>query len=303
MNETKIPFNRLNDVYVKALLGDENKKNLTLDFINSTLERTGDRAFTDLQFINKEQEPPFEHGKVTILDILAEMNDGSKVDIEIQVARHDFLKERSLYYWARMYASELHQGDAYRFLKPTISIVLLGFNGAFKSPDYHHAYVIQDIKTHERLTEQLEMHFVELEKVRISDIKKVKRKDTWFLYFSPKCTEAERKELAMKNNAIKKAIDYEDLFHGNKNLWYAYEQNEKAIRDYNSLMDTSRREGEAVGERRGREKGRIEGAAEKSAKIALSLLRDKMPLAKIAQWTNLPEEEIRQIAKKHGLEI
>ncbi len=107
----------------------------------------------------------------------------------------------------------------------------------------------------------------------------------------------------MKNNAIKKAIDYEDLFHGNKNLWYAYEQNEKAIRDYNSLMDTSRREGEAVGERRGREKGRIEGAAEKSAKIALSLLRDKMPLAKIAQWTNLPEEEIRQIAKKHGLEI
>ncbi len=72
MNETKIPFNRLNDVYVKALLGDENKKNLTLDFINSTLERTGDRAFTDLQFINKEQEPPFEHGKVTILDILAE---------------------------------------------------------------------------------------------------------------------------------------------------------------------------------------------------------------------------------------
>ena len=30
----------------------------------------------------------------------------------------------------------------------------------------------------------------------------------------------------MKNNAIKKAIDYEDLFHGNKNLWYAYEQNE-----------------------------------------------------------------------------
>ena len=135
------------------------------------------------------------------------------------------------------------------------------------------------------------MHFVELEKVRISDIKKVKRKDTWFLYFSPKCTEAERKELAMKNNAIKKAIDYEDLFHGNKNLWYAYEQNEKAIRDYNSLMDTSRREGEAIGEQRG------------AVKIALSLLHDKMPISKIVQWTKLPEEEIRRIAKEHGLTI
>ena len=123
------------------------------------------------------------------------------------------------------------------------------------------------------------MHFVELEKVRISDIKKVKRKDTWFLYFSPKCTEAERKELAMKNNAIKKAIDYEDLFHGNKNLWYAYEQNEKAIRDYNSLMDTSRREGlekgrregEVIGEKRGRAEGRKEGRAEGAAEATASV--------------------------------
>ena len=59
----------------------------------------------------------------------------------------------------------------------------------------------------------------------------------------------------MKNNAIKKAIDYEDLFHGNKNLWYAYEQNEKAIKDYNSLMDTSRREGRAEGEAIGEIRG------------------------------------------------
>ncbi len=115
----------------------------------------------------------------------------------------------------------------------------------------------------------------------------------------------------MKNNAIKKAIDYEDLFHGNKDLWYAYEQNEKAIRDYNSLMDTSRREGlevgrkegEAIGERRGRKEGRAEGAAEATVNFALSLLEDKTPLAKIAQWTNLPEEKIRRIAKEHGLEI
>ncbi len=103
----------------------------------------------------------------------------------------------------------------------------------------------------------------------------------------------------MKNNAIKKAIDYEDLFHGNKNLWYAYEQNEKAIRDYNSLMDTSRREGEAIGERRGIAKG----AAEAKVEIILSLLEDKMPLIKIAQWTNLSEEEIRQIAKEHEIVV
>ncbi len=197
MNETKIPFNRLNDVYVKALLGDEHKKNLTLDFINTTLERTGGRA------------------------------------------------------------------------------------------DYHHIYAIQDIETQETLTEQLEMHFVELEKVRISDIKKVKQRDAWFLYFSPRCIEAERRTLAMKNSAIKKAIDYEELFHGDKDLWYAYEQNEKAIKDYNSLLDT----------------GRTEGERRATMDFAISLLKDKVPFAKITQWTKLSEAEIRQIAKENELEI
>ncbi len=107
----------------------------------------------------------------------------------------------------------------------------------------------------------------------------------------------------MKNNAIQKAMDYEDLFHGNKNLWYAYEQNEKAIKDYNSLMDTSRREGVEAGRKEGLEEGRKEGAAENAAKIALSLLRDKIPLSKIAQWTSLSEGEIHRIAKGHGMEI
>ncbi len=111
----------------------------------------------------------------------------------------------------------------------------------------------------------------------------------------------------MKNNAIKKAIDYEDLFHGNKNLWYAYEQNEKAIKDYNSLMDTSRREGraegEAIGEIRGRKEGRLEGVAEATVSFALSLLADKTPLSKISQWTKLSEQEIHQIAQENGIKI
>lgn len=107
----------------------------------------------------------------------------------------------------------------------------------------------------------------------------------------------------MKNNAIKKAIDYEDLFHGNKNLWYAYEQNEKAIRDYNSLMDTSRREGLETGRKEGEVIGEQRGRNEAKMEIILSLLEDKTPLAKISHWTKLSEQEIRQIAKDHGLEI
>ena len=41
-----IHLNRLNDVFFKSLLGSEERKALTLNFINSILERNEHNAFT-----------------------------------------------------------------------------------------------------------------------------------------------------------------------------------------------------------------------------------------------------------------
>ena len=41
-----IHLNRLNDVFFKALLGSEERKTLTLNFINAILNREGSNAFT-----------------------------------------------------------------------------------------------------------------------------------------------------------------------------------------------------------------------------------------------------------------
>ena len=41
-------LNRLNDVFFKSLLGSEERKALTLNFINSILDRHDDDAFVDL---------------------------------------------------------------------------------------------------------------------------------------------------------------------------------------------------------------------------------------------------------------
>lgn len=44
----------LNDVFFKALLCDDRHKELTLNFLNSILNRTGEQAFCDLEFLDKE---------------------------------------------------------------------------------------------------------------------------------------------------------------------------------------------------------------------------------------------------------
>ena len=50
-------FNRLNDLYFKRLLGDKNKKSLTLNFLNSILDRDANNYFTDITFLDKDNEP------------------------------------------------------------------------------------------------------------------------------------------------------------------------------------------------------------------------------------------------------
>ena len=51
-----------------------------------------------------------------------------------------------------------------------------------------------------------------LKKFKFSDIKKLKRANTWIAYFSSECTDEERKVIAMTNPAIKEALNYEMLF-------------------------------------------------------------------------------------------
>ena len=86
------------------------------------------------------------------------------------------------------------------------------------------------------------MHFIELKKFKFSDIKKLKRADTWIAYFSSECTDEERTVIAMTNPAIKEALNYEMLFSQDEVKRREYELQEKAIRDYNATMLYNRKE-------------------------------------------------------------
>ena len=73
-------FNRLNDLYFKKLLGDKKRKNLTLSFLNGILNKDDENCFTDITFLDKDNEPLTLDGKLSKLDIRADLNDGTQVD-------------------------------------------------------------------------------------------------------------------------------------------------------------------------------------------------------------------------------
>ncbi len=84
---TTIKINRMNDFYFKYLLGSEQRKHLTIQFLNAVLYDNEETQITDVRFMDKDQDPNFEHEKLSKLDILAQTNTGMQIDIEVQVWR------------------------------------------------------------------------------------------------------------------------------------------------------------------------------------------------------------------------
>ena len=84
--------------------------------------------------------------------------------------------------------------------------------------------------------------------------------------------------------AIKEAVEFEDTFLQNKIERRAYEQREKAIRDYYSYMSAFKEEGI--------QQGLQQGIQEGIKKVAINLLKANMPIDFIAQNTGLNEQEI-----------
>ena len=128
--------------------------------------------------------------------------------------------------------------------------------------------------------DDFEMHFIELEKFKFSDIKKMRNAENWIAYFSPQCTDEESEVIAMNNPAIKEALNYEMMFSQDEIKRRDYELQEKAIRDYNSSMRASKQEGIQ------------EGIQSERKTIAINLLKANMSIDFISQNTGLSEQEI-----------
>ena len=298
MNTLKI--NRMNDFYFKYLLGSEQRKHLTIQFLNAVLYENEETQIEDVSFLDKDQDPDFAHEKLSKLDILARTNTGMQIDIEVQVLKHAYLSERFLYYWAGLYGSQLKEKDQYTQLKPTISIILLDFV-YLPETAWHNVYHICNDISKQRLTEHFAMHFIEMKKFTYSDIKKLTKLGTWAAYFS-NCDAKEMEVLTMNNNVMKDVAKAENAFTNDETMRYQYMLREKAIRDYYSGLDDAKQEGIAIGEERGEERGRKLGLAqgvqqEKMANI-LGMLREGIDMAVIAKITSCSIEEIQQIANK-----
>ena len=157
-----------NDYVFKRIFAKQGNESILKDFLIAVLELPID----EIEVIKDANlERALVENKSGILDIKATLdNKIITVNIEMQVKNQHNMIDRSLYYWSNLYSSSLYKKQDYTQNNRTITINILMFN-IFEDGPYHEKCMIRRDYNGEILTEDLEMHFIQIPKCKESDIK------------------------------------------------------------------------------------------------------------------------------------
>ncbi|MDE7267074.1 MAG: Rpn family recombination-promoting nuclease/putative transposase [Lachnospiraceae bacterium] len=104
----------------------------------------------------------YKKQKQGILDIQLELNDDTKINIEIQLKQMLNWKKRTVFYLAKMLTADLRRGEDYEKAKKCVAISILDYN-IDERKAYHNVYTLRDQYGNE-YTDVIELHTIELKK-------------------------------------------------------------------------------------------------------------------------------------------
>ena len=288
-----------NDVAFKMIFTDPKHERLLIHFLNCAIEAKD--PIKSAKILNGEITKRHVSQKGSRLDIRAETNSGEIVDIEIQVGRDEHMVGRALFYWSELFAGSLVVGDHYGKLPRTISINILNFKLFHKDERYWRKCHITDDETHERLTDLLEIQFLELDKLK--KFTKESPITFWIEFFKNPYSE-ECKELYKFVPELKEAKEVFEAAKADPKKRRLIEERESAIRNYAAAMAQFKEEGIVEGEKIGIEKGEKIGI-EKGEKIGEARAQAKADEEKreMARGMLSAGLNFEQVSKISGLSV
>ena len=232
------------------------------------------------------------------MDLEAEINEEKKIDVEIQLIEKESFAERLLYYYAKLYGNEIKRGKTYDSYKKVVIIAILDFEleitkGIEKMETKWR--IREDENTKLILTDALEIHIIELSKIK-REYKKNKenRKVQWMMFLdNPNTGEVE--EIIEENKEIREAVVEVHKMSKDEKIRKLAELREKAIMDEKEIYSTGYHKGEKSGYIKGEKSGYDKGQKKEKIKIAKILKEKGMSKEEISEITKLTIEELEKI--------
>ena len=300
----------LTDDYIfKRVFAFEGNESVLKDLLEAILKKN----IKKVEIKNPEIIPYEKDEKRGLLDIKAETDDGTVLDIEMQMEDKKNTDERGTLYLANMITSQLQVGDDYIKLKKSIVIFITNYN-FLKRNSYHSVgkvkfdetlpeeYVNMGYKEEDEIASKyIEFHYIELPKYKKKEPSKFTKLDQWMCVFTDRKGEVMLAE--KENKEIKKAMNTLDYISADPKERERH--NSILMAEYNRLTSEHNFFEAGKEERNTKRKiwteeknGEIKGKKEKSIEIAKEMLKKELSVELISEITKLTIKEIEELQKK-----
>lgn len=230
--------------------------------------------------------------KLGILDVRVSLENGTQMDMEMQVAYFAYWDARILFYLSKMFSSQLKSGEPYKKLKKCIHVSILDFIYFEKDKECCRTISFCDEKTAERYTDLLEIQILELKK-----IPKEEQNEEGIIRWMRFLGGRNREELAYMAKTDKylgEAYEALEKLSADERARLEYEAREKALRDYHSQMSSAMEQGME----RGLKLGEKQGEQKKLKELILKKLKKGYSLEEIAKLLEEDLETIQKLAEE-----
>ena len=172
-----------------------------------------------------------------------------------------------------------------------------------KNDNFHNAYRLKEINTNKELTDTIELHFIEIPKLRkLNDTEEISDMlEAWIAFIQSPDSELVEK-LEMSKEEIKEAKSELLRMSADSKDRFMYEKRKESILEKVSLIESAEQKGIEKGLREGlregKKEGLIEGANKKAIEIAKNLILNGLENELIKNATGLDIDAINELRDK-----
>ncbi len=303
-------INPYTDYGFKKIFGEEASKHFLIDFLNSLLP--AHHQIKHLTFKNNEQLGLSDFDRKAIYDIYCENEHGEKFIIELQKAKQNYFKERTVYYATFPITEQAEKGNWNYALKAVYCIGILDFTFDNHEPPEKKQQYIHEVKlknqNNDVFYDKLTFIYLEMPNFVLQEHELQTQQDKW-LFFIKNLEDIQHIPNIFQNDDIfQQAFEKARIAGFDRVELDQYENSLKVYRDLKNSIDTAFDDGKQEGIEEGflegleqglvegMEKGLVEGMEKGLAKgLEQGKLTEKLQIAQQAKILGLPIETIMQM--------
>jgi predicted transposase/invertase (TIGR01784 family) len=236
-------INPFTDFGFKRLFGTEDNKDLLVHFLQNLLQKREGKV-TSIRFLKSDQLPYTRTERAAIFDIYCETERGEKIIVELQKARQDFFKDRSIFYSTFPIRRQAKRGSWDFRLSAVYTIGILDFifaESKMDSDKFFHHIQLSDTDTHEVFYDKLTFIYLEMPKFRKQEGELETPFDKW-LYVLKNLAELQNRPPALQERIFRKLFHIAEVEALAPRDREAYDESLKRYWDFQNVVDSAARQ-------------------------------------------------------------